>query len=353
MANVEETVSFAEAIRQALAESLEGDNRTIVFGLGVPDPKGVFGTTLGLQERFGVQRVFDMPCSENAMMGVALGLALGGFRPVMVHQRLDFFLLAMDQLVTQAAKWRFMFGDEIEVPLVVRLVVGRGWGQGPQHSQCLHSWLMHVPGLKVAMPASARDAKGMLLAAISDPNPVVFIEHRWLHHSQGALSALDDVEGARVAREGSDITVLAISSAVVEALTVAEALAQSEKADVEVIDARWARPLDVDTINRSVAKTGRLLVLDCSWPSAGFASEAIAIVNETCWDKLKMAPRRLCYLDTPSPTSCSLAADFYYQAHDVELAVREILGMSHECLIPKETDPMKLDIPHAGFKGPF
>ena len=180
-------MTCAQALREAQDLCLAADPSVFLMGRGVPDPKGIFGTTSGLAEAHGAERVFDMPCAENAMTGVAIGAALAGMRPVMTHQRVDFALLALEQLCNQAANWRAMFAGQQTVPLTVRLMVGRGWGQGPQHSQCLHAWLAHVPGLKVVMPTTPHDAKGLLIAAIEDDDPVVFIEHRWLHGLRGEV----------------------------------------------------------------------------------------------------------------------------------------------------------------------
>ena len=184
---VSRELTYAEAIREGFAVALERDSRVLLMGLGVPDPKGFFGTTIDLQKEFGADRVMDMPCSENGMTGVILGAALNGLRPVLNHQRLDFALLAMDPICTQAAKWHYMFGGTMKMPVVFRMILGHGWGQGPQHSQCLHSWFAHIPGLKVVMPTTPYDAKGLLISAIEDDNPVVFIEHRWLHHIRGEV----------------------------------------------------------------------------------------------------------------------------------------------------------------------
>lgn len=180
-------LTFAKAINAALHEAMSLDSSVICYGLGVTDPKTVFGTTANLAERFGGDRVFDMPTSENAMTGIAIGAALNGIKPVMTHQRLDFFLLALDQLVNGAAKWHYMFGSQVTVPLTIRLILGRGWGQGPTHSQNLQAWFAHIPGLKVVMPTTPGDAKGLLLSSVFDPNPVVFLEHRWLHNTMGEV----------------------------------------------------------------------------------------------------------------------------------------------------------------------
>ncbi len=178
---------FNEAILEAHDQLMAVDPNVYIMGLGVPDPKGIFGTTVGLQEKYGPNRVMDMPCSENAMTGVAIGSALVGMRPIMTHQRVDFFLLALDQLVNNACKWHFMFGGQLNVPLVIRLIIGRGWGQGPQHSQTLTSFFAHLPGLKVVAPSSPYDAKGLLISAVEDNNPVVYLEHRWLHNIYGEV----------------------------------------------------------------------------------------------------------------------------------------------------------------------
>ena len=172
---------YSQAINEAMFIAMRESNKVVTFGLGVPDPKGVFGTTLGLQEEFGNKRVLDMPTSENSMTGIGIGLSLSGYRPVMVHQRVDFFLLALDQLINNAAKWDFMFGGGQPVPITIRLIVGHGWGQGPTHSQNLQAMFSHIPGIKVVMPTSAYDAKGLLLESIFDDSPTIFLEHRWLH----------------------------------------------------------------------------------------------------------------------------------------------------------------------------
>ena len=180
--------TYTQAVNTALHLAMGKDNRLVAFGLGINDPKRIFGTTSGLVEKFGPDRVFDTPTSENTMTGVQVGLALAGIPSIVTHQRLDFFLLAMDQLVNSAAKWHFMFGSQQSVPITIRLIIGKGWGQGPTHSQALHAWFSHIPGLKVIAPSNPRDAKEMTLAAIEDPNPVLILEHRWLHNSLGEFN---------------------------------------------------------------------------------------------------------------------------------------------------------------------
>lgn len=349
-------LKFFEALREALDLCLEKDPSVYLMGLGVPDPKGIFGTTIGLQKKYGADRVMDMPVSENGMTGVALGSSLIGMRPVMVHQRLDFALLAMDPIVNQAANWHYMFAAQSPIPMVIRLIVGRGWGQGPQHSQSLQAWFAHIPGLKVVMPASPHDAKGLLISSIEDNNPVIFIEHRWLHNTFG-----DVPEGiyrvplgqARIARSGKDITIVAMSYMVVEALRAAELLAKSG-VEAEVIDIRSLKPLDKNTILNSIRKTGRLIVADTAWKTGGFAGEILAIASEEAFAELKCAPQRITLPDCPTPTSPALSQHYYP-------GVADFIDMSLDMLgIPKEKFPIKMpasdtpaDIPDSHFTGPF
>src|SRR3989454_3368701 len=288
-------LKFVQALNEALDLCMTKDPRVFIIGLGAPDPAAIFASTKGLVEKYGPTRVLDMPVAENAITGVALGAALRGMRPVMTHIRLEFAMLAIDQLVNQAAKWHYMFGGRASVPLVVRMIIGRGWGQGPQHSQSLQAWFAHVPGLKVVMPVTPHDVKGMLISSIEDNNPVIFLEHRWLYNIQGEVP-----EGiyrvplgkGRIARRGSHLTIAATSYMVLEALWAAEFLTQSG-IEVEVIDIRTLRPLDKDLILESVRKTGHLLVLDTGWKTGGFGAEVLAVAAEGAFECLKGSPQRL------------------------------------------------------------
>ena len=349
---MERLTNGAKAINEALHQAMEIDDKVLTFGLGLPDPKGVFGTTLGLQEKFGKERAFDMPASENGMTGIAIGAALSGLRPVMVHQRLDFFLLAMDQLVNNAAKWHFMFGGKSKVPLTIRLILGRGWGQGPTHSQNLQAWFAHVPGLKVVMPAMPGDAKGLLLESIFDDNPVVYLEHRWLHMTEGNVPVGDyrvEIGKAARLREGKSVSLIAMSYMTIEALHAAEYL-EKQGIDCEVIDLRTVSPLDWETVFASVRKTGRALCLDTGWANCSVSGEIIARLSMDCWGALKQAPRRLALPDFPSPTSPALSRDYYPGAADIARVVGEMMG--------KEINGAELrrephDVPGTWFKGPF
>ena len=347
--------TFAAAINDALAVAMELDPGVICYGLGVDDPKGVFGTTLGLQQRFGPERVFDMPTSENAMTGIGIGAALYGLKPVMTHQRLDFALLSMDQLVNNAAKWRFMFGGRRGVPLTVRMILGRGWGQGPTHSQNLQAWFGHVAGLKVVMPATAEDAKGLLLSSIFDPDPVVFLEHRWLHSLRGDVPEGDHrvpIGKAWMLREGSDLTIVAMSYMTIEAIHAVDHLAQ-QGIGCDLVDLRTIRPIDWPAIERSVARTGRLLVLDSGNLTGSVSGEIVARIAADRWSSLRAAPRRLAMPDYPEATSPSMTAGYHVRAEHIAKAIGEMLDreVDGDALRGQRRHPH--DVPGDWFSGPF
>lgn len=346
-------MTFHGAIRDALDLCLRHDPRVYLMGLGVPDPKGVFGSTVGLVDAHGAARVRDMPASENAMTGVALGSALAGMRPVLSHQRVDFALLAMEQTVNQIAKWHYMFGGQRSVPLVIRMIVGRGWGQGAQHSQSLASWFAHVPGLTVLAPATPADAKGMMIAAVESDDPVVIFEHRWLFGVKGEVPTgihRVPIGEAKVARPGKDVTIAACSYMVLEALRAAERLAE-QGIDAEVLDLRSLAPLDARAIEASVRKTGHLVAADIGWTSYGTSSEVVAVATERAFDGLKSAPRRVASPDVPSPSAPALAAGFWPRARHIVDAVRAQRGLPE--LPPDPTVELPLDVPDPTFAGPF
>ncbi|TAN51784.1 MAG: alpha-ketoacid dehydrogenase subunit beta [Methylococcaceae bacterium] len=348
-------LNFAAAINQALHVAMEMDPTVICYGLGVTDPKAVFGTTANLEARFGKARVFDMPTAENAMTGVAIGASLGGIRPVMVHQRLDFFLLAMDQLVNAAAKWHYMFGSQCSVPITIRLILGRGWGQGPTHSQNLQAWFAHIPGLKVVMPSTPEDAKGLLLASIFDPNPVVFLEHRWLHNAVGDVPDGDlrtPIGPLRLARRGGDITIVAMSYLTVEALHAIRYL-ETRGIDCELLDLRTVNPIDWPGIYASVEKTGKLLVLDTGYGTGSVAGEIIARVAMERMPSLRCAPVRLAMPDVPEPTSFALTQGFHVRAGDIAATVLQMLGCELADVAEKLPEPIPHDVPGSWFTGPF
>jgi len=347
-------VSFAQAINEALETALRIDSSVIKYGLGVTDPLGVFNTTKGLEEKFGSQRVFDMPTAENGMTGVAIGAAIGGLKPIMTHQRLDFFLLAMDQLVNNASKFHFMFGGKLNVPITIRLIIGRGWGQGPTHSQNLQSWFAHIPGLKVVMPTSPRDAKGLLLESIFDPNPVIFLEHRWLHNMTGEVDESDDfrieIGKCEILRKGIDITIVAMSYMSIEALHAAKKL-EEHNISCEVVDIKTITPLDWPTIFKSVEKTKRVIVLDTATEFGSVATDIVAKISMKYHDILKMAPNLIALPNIPSPTSYSLTKEYYKDAKDIVFEISKMFGKTVN--LDNFMEKTHHDIPGDWFKGPF
>ncbi len=346
-------LTYTQAINEALHESMHADKSVIVFGLGVDDPKRIFGTTAGLKETYGESRVFDVPTAENAMTGFGIGASLGGLRPVMVHQRLDFFLLAMDQLVNGAAKWHFMFGGAASVPITIRLIVGRGWGQGPTHSQNLQAWFAHIPGLKVVMPTFPGDAKALLKASINDNNPVVFIEHRWLHNLRGNVDDVDSVGTlgkSRVIREGKHVTIVGMSYMTIEAVRAVEHL-KKFGLEMELIDLISLNPIDWPVIFKSLKKTGNLIVLDTGTETCNIAGEIISKCTENCWSYLKSAPKRLCPPNFPEATSSELTKKYHPTAIDIVKAVNAQLYKS--ILVDDLIKSTRHDVPGEWFTGPF
>lgn len=353
--NKQREITFAQAINEATHQSMSEDSSVICFGLGVTDPGGIFGTTLGLEKAFGSERVFDMPTSENAMTGVAVGAAIAGLKPLMTHQRLDFFLLAMDQLVNSAAKWHYMFGGQFNVPITIRVMIGRGWGQGPTHSQNLQAWFSHIPGLKVVMPTTPSEAKRLLLASIADPNPVIFLEHRWLHNiSEHVSENLPKIElgKARIARAGNQVTIVASGFLVLESIKVADYLA-IQGISCEVIDLRSLNPIDWNTIFESVEKTGRLLAIDSSSITGSIAGEIVAKVSGDRFSFLKSPPVRVAQPDIPEPTSFELTREFHIRSKVIITKIFEILKIENKEFEKNYEDPIPHDVPGTWFKGPF
>lgn len=348
-------ITYGSAVNEAIEQAMEIDPSVICYGLGVDDPKRIFGTTIGLKEKFGGQRVFDMPTSENAMTGIGIGASLNGIRPIMTHQRLDFFLLAMDQLVNNAAKWHYMFGGQKSVPITVRLLIGHGWGQGPTHSQNLQSWFAHIPGLKVVMPATAADAKGLLLSSIFDENPVVFLEHRWLHNLEGEVDESPvriPIGKANLLSSGNDLTIISLSYMTIEALHAIEYLKKTG-IGIDLIDLRSIQPTDWETIFNSVKKTGRLLALDTGAATCSFASEIVARVSMELFPMLKIAPRRIAQPDFPSPTSFALTKLFYKRSEDIVRNVGEMMQIELDPSVMVAHRNIQHDVPGDWFKGPF
>ena len=351
------TTDFAEQIKEGLDEVLGSDQKSLIMGLGVTDPKGVFGTTLGLFDKYGPKRVIETPTSENAMTGIGVGLAITGYRPIMVHQRLDFFLLAMDQLVNSAAKWHYMFGGQHSVPITIRLITGRGWGQGPTHSQNLHSWFTHIPGLKVVMPAFASDVKKLLVASIQDPNPVVFIEDRWCHVQKINRTSIQSnltlkIGKAEIIENGNKLTIVSAGFSTIQSLRAVKVL-QKQNINVDLVDLKTLKPLDVNTILNSVSKTGKLLVVDSGPEISSFASEIISLVSRLGFSYLKQAPEIITAPDIPEPTSYGVTGHFKFDSADIAIKVIKMLGEEANSFDFKELIDLQHDVPNPSFTGPF
>ncbi len=301
------SMTYSQAIAEAMQLALEHGPGVRVFGEGVTDKGGTYGTTRGLEERFGPRRVFDVPVAEGLITGLAVGMALGGLRPIAIHPRNDFVLLALDQLCNHAAKWATMFGGKSRCPLVIRSVSCRGWGSAAQHSQALHAMLAQFPGLTVAVPFTPADAKAMLLwAALESDGPVAIMEHKYLWNLSGDVPAgltFAPPDGPAIVRAGCDVTLVGISFGAAQAMMAAEKLAE-QSVQAEVIDLRWLRPLNVRKIVESVRKTGRLVVVDTAHASFGASGEVIASVAQALRPaEWKAAPARVALPDEPTPGS--------------------------------------------------
>jgi pyruvate dehydrogenase E1 component beta subunit len=308
---------------------MERDERVFLLGEDIQDPfGGVFQVTLGLSSQFGNRRVVETPISEAAIIGTATGAALAGLRPIAEIMIIDFLGVCLDQLANHAAKLCYMSGGQVSVPMVVRTESGAGAGFGAQHSQSLESWVCHIPGLKVVMPTTAADAKGLMLAAIRDPDPVVYIENLHLYWTRGECPEGEHVVPigqAAVRREGSDCTVVAWGRMALESAAAADELA-SEGIEVELIDPRTLVPLDLDTILASVAKTGRLVVAHEAVERGGYGGEIAALVQERAWDSLRGPVRRVAAMNTPIPYARPLEAEMLPQRADVVEAVKASVG---------------------------
>ena len=324
-------LGYVKAINEALTLAMETDPSVIVLGQGVDDPGSMFGTTKGLQARFGRARVFDTPLSEEGMMGISTGAAMNGLRPVYMHNRPDFILLAFNQLVTHASKFHFMDNGQTTVPLVVWAAIGRGWGSGAQHSQAIHGMLIGVPGLKIVMPSTPYDAKGLMISAILDKNPVLICEHRWLMKKEGVVpEGLYRVPIGRgiVRRTGSDLTVAGVSHTL-EVASQAAARVAEEGIDVEVIDMRTVKPLDEQIILESLHKTGRLLVVDTAWEKGGLCAEVACLAAEKGFHDLKAPVRRVGLPDIPTPAGYTLEQFYYPDVDRIANVMREMVGLKN------------------------
>lgn len=340
-------IKYSQALSEGLVQAMERDPNIFMTGIAVDYPSGIFGSTTEAARRFP-KRVFDAPAMENALTGIAIGAAAVGKRPIIVHPRNDFMFLAFDMMINLAAKWKYMYGGNAgTVPIVVRAVIGKGWGQGASHSQSLQSVLAHFPGLNVVMPAFPEDAKGLLMSALTHSSPVIMLEHRTLYDTEGEVPEepfYTPIGKAAVVRKGKDITIVATSFMAYEAQHAAEQL-EKEGVSAEVVDVRSIRPLDEETILLSIKKTGRLIVADTSWELCGLSSEVAALAAEKGFQYLKAPVRRITPADCPAPVSQPLEKAFYPTATTVARAALAMFGKRTGSFgdIDREDD----------FKGPY
>ena len=320
-------ISYSQAINEATHQMMEKDSQVFVIGQGVHSPWYVGDTTMGLVDKFGEKRIIDTPVSEAAITGVAIGAAIAGTKPILVHPRMDFMLLAMDQIVNQAANWFYMFGGKVNVPIVIRGIINRGGEQAAQHSQALQAMFAHIPGLKVVMPATPYDAKGLLISAILDPNPVIYIDDRWLYDEEGEVPEeiyQVPIGKGNILKEGKDVTLASVSYMVQEALKAAEML-DKERISVEVIDLRSIKPLDEELILNSVKKTKRLVVADVGWEAFGISAEISKRVYNSLLKDLKSKIEIIALPDVPAPASQALEKIYYPNKNNIIEAVKKTL----------------------------
>jgi len=323
-------ITYVEAINEALHQIISKDTRVFLIGQGVTSPWYVGSATVRLIDRFGQRRIIDTPTSENCITGVALGAALTGMHPILCYPRMDFMYYAMDQIANHIGNWHYMFGGQLSAPITIWAIVNRGGEQAAQHSQATHAILMHIPGLKVVIPSTPYDAKGLLVASIEEDNPVVYIDDRWLYQHVGEvpeeLYSVPIGKGV-VRRKGEDATVVATSYMVYEAIEASENL-DKEGIDVEVLDLRSLKPLDETLLFTSVKKTGKLIVVDGGWKTCGVAAEISARIAENDVLKSLRAPIiRVSLPDTPAPASLALEQVYYPKAEKIIQAVKKILEM--------------------------
>jgi pyruvate/2-oxoglutarate/acetoin dehydrogenase E1 component len=321
-------ITYLEAVREAMVQEMRSDKEVFLIGEDIGIYGGAFGVSKGMLEEFGPERIRDTPISEAAIAGAATGAALMGMRPIMEVMFMDFLTISMNQLVNQAAKMRFMFGGKCSIPMVIRAPSGSGTGAAAQHSQSLEAWFVNVPGIKVVAPSSPHDAKGLLIAAIRDNNPVLFMEHKLLYRLKGPVpeeSYCLPLQSAEVKRQGTDLTIVAYSIMVPRALEAAEKLAAEEGIEVEVVDVRCLKPLDTETIIRSVSKTGRVLIAHEAPITGGFGGELAAVISGSeAFDYLDAPIRRLAGRNIPIPYNRNLERAAVPQVEDIVVAARAL-----------------------------
>lgn len=327
--SAQRSTSYGMAIREAFVYLLESYPEVFAIGQGVWSPWYVGNSMTDLDRLFGHERIIDTPVSELACTGAAVGASLFGYRPIVIHPRMDFMVLGMDQIVNQAAKWSHMLGGQVSPAVTIRAIINRGGEQGAQHSQALHAWFAHVPGLRVVMPATPQDARDLLIASVLCDDPVLYIDDRWLYERESILAPIDERplrdQGPEMIRDGEDVTLVGAGFSTYLCEQAADQL-ETQGMSAAVIDLRVINPLNADLVVASVGRTGRLLVVDGGWRTAGLAGEVIACVAEQVdSDRLKACPARITLPDAPAPTSKTLEQLYYPGVDDVVDAVAQLV----------------------------
>jgi len=358
---IERLITTGDAICEGLIEIAKKDESVIFFAEGVDDPSSVYGTIKNLKDHISSDRIIEMPIAESGLTGIAIGAAMMGKRPVLSFHRVEFALLAMEQIINNAAKSHYISRGQHNVPIVIRLIIGRGWGQGPEHSQSLETLFASIPGLKVIMPTYPKDAKGMIISAVQDNNPVIVIEHRWCHYVQGEVPIgfhTESLDGPRQLMGGSDLTIVANSYMTLEAMRAAEQL-KKIGVNVALFDLRVIRPLVLDEIYDSVKKTGRLLTVDTGVKKFGIGAEIVSEVISNCFNQLKSAPIRIGMPDHPTPSSRGFLPGLYPDAVRIVKEVGEMLDLPRDKIqlvcekLVADRNGLLIDVPDPFFKGPF
>jgi len=347
------SLTFADAINEAMYQEMSKDKKILIFGLGVTDPKRVFNTTKNLLEKFGKNRVYEIPLSENSITGICLGASINGYKPILSHQRVEFSLVAMEQIINQISKWNFMTAGKSSPSLVIRLIIGRGWGQGPQHNQNLESLFSQINGLKVVSPSNPNDAKRLLIASIRDKSPVIFFEHRWLHQIKDKVIYENKplkIGEPIIKKKGKMITIVSYSYMFIETLKAYNFLSE-EKISCELIDLHTLRPLNIKKIIKSLKKTKKLLIVENGQEDFGIGSEILRLLNLEKKLIKKSEIEILGIKNSIIPSSRSLSKYCYVNYEDIIKKVVNMCGIKKKIVIKKTNKP--LDVPDSSFKGPF
>ncbi len=346
--------TFSGAINKAFFDAMKEDEKVICMGLGVTDPKGVFGTTVNLEKYFGPERVMDIPTSENSVTGICAGLAMAGFKPILTHQRLDFALLSLDQIINNISKARYMFGGQISCPAVIRMIIGRGWGQGPTHSQNLQLLFAGIPGLKVAIPASPQDAYSLLRASIDSMDPVIFLEHRWLHNSttnEKLTYEKDSLKSQKRLKKGEDFTLVATSYMVPESIRALKYIEKNTNLSGSLINFRNYNCDLISEIISDVKNTKRIIFIDTAQKCFSIGHNILQQLRESVRG-IKHGSV-ICMPNVPIPTSHFLTKDLYIGSREIISEISHVFQLNVKDLLKDFEEPKWHDVPGEWFKGPF